>query len=95
MIKKLLLITSVAFMSFGFQAKSCQPQDNQTYRIGPDVRADIVYFFKKETTPNQINEFDRTVVGIPAENGTGHREGRGVRPTLLMIWNCTPASSMI
>jgi hypothetical protein len=39
--------------------------------MSPDVRAEIVFFFKKGTDWKEILEFQRTVIGVPAPNGTG------------------------
>ena len=33
--------------------------------MSPDVGADLVFFFKKDTNSNEIMEFERTVTGIP------------------------------
>ncbi len=44
---------------------------NVMIKIGPDEPADLVYLFKEGTTPEQILEFQRTVVGIPNDKGSG------------------------
>jgi hypothetical protein len=50
--------------------------------MGPDVPAALVYFFKKETTDDQIFEFQRTVVGIPDSKGSGYWSLPGMGSTV-------------
>lgn len=72
MIKKLFLIFTICFSCFGC-AHSCQAQqDDRIIEMSPDVRAELVLFFKKGTDWKEILEFQRTVIGIPAPNGTGY-----------------------
>lgn len=47
-------------------------EPNIFIKMGPDEPADLVYLFKEGTTDEQIYEFQRTVVGIPSESGTGY-----------------------
>lgn len=72
MIKKLILIVTICFVSFGFQVRSCQPQDDRIIHMSPDVHAEVVLFFKKGTTSDEIFEFQRTVIGIPNANSSGY-----------------------
>src|SRR5688572_13478478 len=72
MIKKLLLIFTICFGSFGCAQSCLAQQDDRINVMSPDVRAELVYFFKKGTTWKEILEFERTVTGIPAPNGTGY-----------------------
>jgi hypothetical protein len=69
MLKRLILIGMICFMSVGFQLSSCQTQqDDRIIVMSPDVHADLVYFFKRGTTDDQIFDFGRTVTGIPNGN---------------------------
>ena len=54
--------------------------------MGPDVHADLVYFFKKGTTDDQIFEFGRTVVGIPNGN-SGHSFLPGMVSVVRVVIN--------
>lgn len=56
-------------------------------RMGPDVHADLVYFFKKETTDDQIFEFQRTVVGIPDSKGSGYWSLPGMESVVIVYLN--------
>lgn len=72
MIKKLLLIFTICFGCFGC-AQSCQAQrDDRINVMSPDVRSELVFFFKRETTWKEILEFQQTVIGIPNADGTGY-----------------------
>jgi hypothetical protein len=88
MLKKLILITAICFASFGFQLSSCQTQqDDRMIEMGPDVHADLVCFFKKGTTADQILEFHRTVIGIPDSKGSGHWVLPGMGSVVKIIIN--------
>lgn len=39
--------------------------------MGPDVKANLVVFFKKEATWKEILDFQTSVIGTPDETGTG------------------------
>ena len=72
MMKKLILTIAICFVSIGL-ASSCQAQRDERINVmSPDVPAELVFFFKKETDWKEILEFNRTVIGIPAPNGTGY-----------------------
>lgn len=78
MINKLILILTICFGCFGC-AHSCQAQqDDRIIHMSPDVPAELVFFFKKETTWKEILEFQRTVTGIPNPNGTGFSDLPGI-----------------
>lgn len=63
---------AIAFICGLHLACSQKGSSNDVWvHMGPDVHADLVYFFKKETTDDQIFEFDRTVTGVPDGN-SGH-----------------------
>ncbi|MBK9155416.1 MAG: hypothetical protein IPM25_14585 [Chloracidobacterium sp.] len=63
------------------QGGGCTPrQENEPIDFGPSMRTDLVFFFKRDTPPEEVEKFllyDGLV--IPAENGTGHYlpEGMG------------------
>lgn len=68
-----LVILPLFLLLFAFQSQSCGPESKKINRMGPDEQADLVYFFNKGTTPDQISVFQRTIVGIPNETGTGYQ----------------------
>jgi hypothetical protein len=51
--------------------------------IGPDVKADLVVFFKKEATDDQIYTFAKENIGDPVDRG--YRSLPGMRTTLLVF----------
>ena len=58
---------------------ACARPDNRMYRVGPDVTADLIVYFKSEATHDQIESFSDNVVGYPELNGgTGHYVRPGV-----------------
>ncbi|MEJ7698436.1 MAG: hypothetical protein WKF71_02145 [Pyrinomonadaceae bacterium] len=61
---------------------SCSPKSTVDDRINvmsPDVNGSLVFFFKKETTSEEIFEFQRTVIGIPnPNNNTGYASLPGI-----------------
>ena len=75
-----IVIAILLFILF-LQGSGCQQrQDNKIVEFGPNARTDLVFFFKQDASPKEIEEFllyDGLV--IPAENGTGHYlpEGMG------------------
>jgi hypothetical protein len=88
MLKKLVLIATICCASYGFQLNSCQTQqDDRMIEMGPDVHADLVCFFKKGTTADQILEFHRTVIGIPDSNGSGHSFLPGMVSVVRVVIN--------
>jgi len=88
MLKRLILIGMICFVSFGFQLNSCQTQqDNRMIEMSPDVHADLVCFFKKGTTADQILEFHRTVIGIPDSKGSGHSFLPGMVSVVRVVIN--------
>jgi hypothetical protein len=84
MIQKTALIFLVGIANLAFQAQSCsQPPTDDKIRMGPEARADIVYFFKNGVTHDEINEFQRTVMGIPNPNGTGYASLPGIMSEVM------------
>lgn len=84
-LKKVILIGIICFASFGFQLRSCQPQDNRINVMSPDVNAKLVFFFKKGTTSDEILEFHRTVTGIPAQSNSGFSDLPGIMTSVRII----------
>ena len=88
MIKKLILIVTICFVSFGFQLHGCQPQDDRINVMSPDVGGELVIFFKKGTTSDEIFQFGRTVIGIPdPNNNTGRASLPGMMTKVKVIVN--------
>jgi hypothetical protein len=50
--------------------------------MSPEVRSELVFFFKRGTTPQQIFEFQRTLVGIPNANTSGYSSLPGMMTTV-------------
>ena|ERR1043166_4191969 len=67
-----------------FQNLGCREVGNEEWirTNGPNDRASLVAFFKKDTTNDQINDFVNNVIGAPAPNGTGHYILDGIAGTL-------------
>lgn len=85
--KKLVLTIAICFTSFGF-ASSCRAQQDERINVmSPDVRAELVFFFKEGTDWEEILEFNRTVIGIPARNGTGYSSLPGMMTTVKIEIN--------
>ena len=56
--------------------------------MSPDVNGNLVVFFKKETTSDEIFEFGRTVIGIPSPNSnTGYSSHPGMMTVVRVIVN--------
>lgn len=66
-----------------FSQSSSKEQNTEKIQIGPEVKAELVYFFIKEVSPTEVNEFQRTVTGIPSENGTGYSSLPGVMSEVM------------
>jgi len=82
------IIVTLLVAVFGCQAQSCQPANNdQIIKTGPDVRANLVFFFKKGTTSDEILEFQRTVIGISNEKTAGYASLPGVMTTVAIEVN--------
>lgn len=79
MVKKLVLVLTICFGCFGCARAQ---EDDRLIEMSPDVRAELVFFFKKGTDWKDILEFHRTVIGIPAPNGTGFSSLPGMMTTV-------------
>ena len=56
--------------------------------MSPDVNGNLVFFFKKGTTSDEILEFGRTVTGIPnPNNNTGFSDLPGIMSGVRVIVN--------
>lgn len=87
MLKKLILIVIVCFVTFGFQLGSCQTEDDRINVMSPDVKGNIVFFFKKGTTSDEILEFHRTVTGTPTSSSSGFSDLPGIMTSVRVIVN--------
>ncbi len=73
MFSKLGLLIVICLFTLGFQTQSCRSEENdRVNRMGPEVQAELVFFFKKEVSRDEISEFQRTVIGIPNEKNSGY-----------------------
>ena len=73
MFTRLSISILVCISTLGFQAQSChRTESDPVNRIGSDARADLVFFFKKGVSGDEIFEFHRTVIGNPTGEGTGY-----------------------
>jgi hypothetical protein len=85
---KLNLFIVVCISTFGFQTQSCRPTENDRInRMGPDVHAELVFFFKKGVSADEIFEFQRTVIGIPNEKNSGYASLPGMMTTVAIEIN--------
>ena len=56
--------------------------------MSPEVGAELVFFFKKGTTSDEIFQFGRTVTGIPnPNNNTGFSDLPGIMTGVRVIIN--------
>ena len=76
--KRLALLFLVMFFSIACSAQHPASNDDDIIRMGPDERADLVLFFKKGTDWKEILEFNRSVIGIPNESGSGFQSLPGM-----------------
>ncbi|MEP6706493.1 MAG: hypothetical protein ABJC05_03180 [Pyrinomonadaceae bacterium] len=78
----LLAVHSLALLSLACpRGGSGQPEMR---RIGPDVPASLVMYFKKDVTNAQISAFDKEVLSRPHPEGRGDYQAPGVQSTLLV-----------
>lgn len=76
--KRLALLFLVTFFSIACSAQHPASNDDDIIRMGPNERADLVLFFKKGTDWKEILEFNRSVIGIPNETGSGFQSLPGM-----------------
>ena len=60
------------------------PEQDEMIPFGPDVRADLVVYFKTGVTEEQIEYFWENVLSQPGPNGRGHYLRDGVRGILKL-----------
>ncbi|MGH9946913.1 MAG: hypothetical protein ACRD6X_06930 [Pyrinomonadaceae bacterium] len=77
---KSLIVFSLMLSLFGFQVRSCDSErkSDEMIKFGPDKFTSIVVFFKKETTTEQKEAFENTVISKPHPEGKGHDLPDGV-----------------
>ncbi|HXM48028.1 MAG TPA: hypothetical protein VN956_09175 [Pyrinomonadaceae bacterium] len=81
-------IVVVAAILSGLLSTACplnKRADSDVRPIGPDVRADLVIYFKTTITPDEINAFSKDVLSLPDPKGRGYYNPPGVR-TVLRIY---------
>lgn len=86
MTRIIITFFAIAFV-FGLQI-SCSQRNKVDERINvmsPDVGGSLVFFFKKETTSDEIFQFQRTVIGIPQPNGTSYASLPGMMTVVKVI----------
>lgn len=76
--KRFPLLFLVIVFSIACSAQHPPSNDDDIIRMGPNERADLVLFFKKGTDWKEILEFNRSVIGIPNENGSGFQSLPGM-----------------
>jgi hypothetical protein len=72
----------VAVVVGSFLSACTQPNNNEMIRIGPDVQADMVIYYKADVTEDQINYFLENVIGRPDPRGRGHDFRDGITSSL-------------
>jgi hypothetical protein len=87
MTRIIIIFLALAFV-FGLQL-SCSQRNEVDERINvmsPDVGGNLVFFFKKGTTSDEIFQFGRTVTGIPnPNNNTGFSDLPGIMTGVRII----------
>ena len=72
---KVFLITILLFLC------SCHQQqvNDEWIKYGPDQKVDILYYFKKETTNDEVNYFLNNVLSRPRADGRGYSSIEGIQ----------------
>jgi hypothetical protein len=88
MTRAIIVVFAIAFV-FGLQLSCSQRNeiDNRINVMSSDVGGNLVFFFKRETTPDEIFQFQRTVIGIPQPNGTGYASLPGMMTVVAIRIN--------
>jgi len=77
---KATLILASLFLALG-----CGPNiSDKMYYSGPDRESDIVFYFKKNTTNDQVNDFLNNKLSDPDPRPGGHWPKPGVADTFLV-----------
>jgi len=87
MTRIIIVVFAIAFV-FGLQLSCSQRNevDDQINVMSPDVGGNLVFFFKKGTTSDEIFQFGRTVTGIPnPNNNTGFSNLPGIMTGVRII----------
>lgn len=79
--RKSFFAASLALV-LAFGVNSCRRHEMEMESIGPDVKADLILFFKADTTADQIYTFVQETIGNRTERG--HESLPGMRQTLLV-----------
>ena len=80
------LLAVVALTSYMLLVFGCGPQpSNEMIYSGPDRQSDIVYYFKKGTTNDQVNYFLDHDLGVPHPNGKGYDFIPGIQGDFRVI----------
>ena len=69
--KLLFVLVSLMIFTVGCRSQESKPPDDYRIKMGLDVKADIVVFFKKNVTWEEVLDFKKNVIGRADENGTG------------------------
>ena len=69
--KLLFVLISLMIFTVGCRSQESKPFDDYRIKMGPDVKADLVVFFKKSVTWEEVLDFQKNVIGREDENGTG------------------------
>jgi hypothetical protein len=77
--KTIAVVLIIAFQSLFLAGCDGYPDTPMVKTPGPDDRADILFFFKKETSNDEINHFLHYEVGVPDPNGHGFGLMEGIR----------------
>ena len=80
-----VLIVASSFTSFKIldALGRVQYKHEQMIPIGPDVRADLVIFFKAEASDDEIHKFSNETISNPKDGG--HWPLPGIRDTLYIL----------
>ena len=54
-------------------------------RLGPDVPASLLVYFKHDTTEEEIAQFDRDYVMVPRADGRGESHRHGIRTDFRLV----------
>ena len=82
---KMILIVVVSVFGLCLQTASCNRADEKWVKVsGPNDPASVVLFFKKDTTYEQREAFDKTILSYPHPEGKGYYLQPGIASTLYV-----------
>jgi hypothetical protein len=61
------------------------PKNMEMVKIGPDVSADLVIYFKQGSNDKQINQFTDDIIWEPRPDGRGNAFRNGIRGFLRLL----------